>query len=246
MPHQLSMANELLATLIVDTNPDARMRVKQATASVTCFSPVQLCATLKEATGRLSEGHSWDLVFLSSRFSQAELAEFVRQGKGSALGADAAYVMVVPPRDQDMAALAGSVLMGIDGLLCEPYSVDGLLEISRLAAVIKKERVKTRQEGMVASLIKNCGDTLDSLALATYLGRPAGEAKRGLRELAETLRTLSPELMDFYFATLAEQWEKRTAPHKPELPKSKRVQEKMKKQREADKGTGSGYRLVRG
>jgi response regulator RpfG family c-di-GMP phosphodiesterase len=223
------------------------MKLKAATSAVPSLSPVQLCGHSVDALRVLSEGREWDTVFISAKLEPSQIAEFINQAKQTRGGRDSAYILVIGAQDQSSSAVAGHVLAGADSFLCEPYSVDSLQEISLLSSTIKQQRLRERQEGAVRLLVDDIIRTLDAVSLSLYLGQPPGHAIRDLKDLGSAIQNLNEEWRSVFYTELISRTEKLSAPVRPEVPKSRRVQEKLKKQREeVQKSQGTSVRIIRG
>jgi hypothetical protein len=89
--------------------------------------------------------------------------------------------------------------------------------------------------------------TLDAVSLSLYLGQPPGHAIRDLKDLGSAIQNLNEEWRSVFYTELISRTEKLSAPVRPEVPKSRRVQEKLKKQREeVQKSQGTSVRIIRG
>ncbi len=232
---------------MLDKDAESRMKLKSATSAVPSFGFVQLCGHSVDALRHLGDRTEWDIVLISAKLETARIAEFIAQSKLTPGGQDAAYILVISASDQNSASIAINVLAGADSFLCEPYSVDSLMEISKLSATVKQQRLRERQEGAVRILVDDVVRALDALSLCIYLGQAPGEKMRDFKDIGAAIKNLSDDWRSVYYTELISKTEKLSAPARPPLPKSRRVQDKMKKQREeVQKQVGTSIRIIRG
>ena len=185
--------------IIVDPELSSRMKLKQATTQVVDFGTVLPLGSFTDAMNSLSGGErNIDVVFVSARFETSDISGFIQQAKQAKHGQDAAYVMIMKAQPQGNASVAENMMLGGDSVLCEPYSVDSLIEITRLAARVKKEREGARERIAITLLI---GDIITQVDLVAYLratGCEPGTSMKKLREMCTMLGQLSPEMLAFF------------------------------------------------
>ena len=158
------MVGAKFSAWVVDNDMEARMRLKQATNSVPTFGNVKLIGTMEEASRGLTNSNHVDVVFVARRFGQEEITNFVKACKETQGGRDSAYVLVLKTDDQDSNTVAQNVLIGADGFLLEPYSVDNLVEITELAARVKQERSLEREQAALKFLVEDVIKQVDRVA----------------------------------------------------------------------------------
>lgn len=182
----------------------SRMKLKQAATQVTDFGVVTPMGTLADGINALTNGErTIDVVFVSTRFDTKELSQFVQQAKKTKQGEDSAYVMIMKAQPQGNASLAENMIIGGDSVLCEPYSVDSLVEITRLAARVKKERQGAREKIAVNLLITDLINQVDVVAYLKSSGCELGTSVKKLREMCAVLENLTPEMREYYFEAAA-------------------------------------------
>lgn len=196
--------SEKFDAVIVDPEAASRMRLKQATASVVQFGKVQQVSDAGEAIGRLSTRERCDIVFVSYKIPNEDFKEIVKRGKANPAGQDAAYILVLPPKDQQSTTIASNMLSGADGMLFEPYSVDALVDIARVATNVRKERSDTREKAAIGVLVHDMIKQLDMVALALTHGTEAGITQKKFRDACNFLKTLSPETLPCYYEVARE------------------------------------------
>lgn len=218
--------------IIVDPDLDTRMRLKQATTAVSNFGKVWQVGSLREGISKLSSPERLDVVFLSYyRFSKEEVIEFISSGKKTQQGQDAAYILVLKGKDQESGTIAQNVMIGADGFLFEPYSVDSLYEITILADKVRKERSMLRESAALRFLISDMMNQIDLVAYVKASGMEVGRGMRKLKELCSVLTTLQPESLELYHKLALDLFENaplpRKAPPKRYSGASSRVKKKL-------------------
>ena len=195
-------------SIIVDPDVQTRMRLKQATSSVGNFGEVLQMTTLPEAAGRIEAERMWDVVFISNKFNDTDLSSFITRAKAAKGGQDCAFIRVMKSKDQQGSTVAAGMLLGVDGFLFEPYSVEQLVDITNLSARIKRERSDTRQKLALSLLLS---DIILQLALVAFLKSAGFEVSRSatrLKELCASLQTstATPENMSAYHEVAIKQF----------------------------------------
>ena len=224
--------------IIVDNDLDSRMRLKQATASVHQFNKVWQASSLREAAERAGTATSIDVLFISYRFEQDEVGAFVKRAKEIKQTQDTAFILVLPPREQDSTTVATNVMSGLDGFLFEPYSVDQLVEITRLSARVKSERSMSREIAALRLMVTDAMNNIDKIAHEKAVGREGGRSMKAFKELAGAFKVLDGERLKAYYDIAIECFENAPVPKRifnraNYTGPSARVKERLKKKRAA-------------
>lgn len=191
---------------IVDPEIDTRMRLKQVTASVVEFGKVHQLTDLRSAMSKLEKEGGCDVMFLSHGFSKDEVTAFIRKAKESPKGQDTAFVLLVSANNQESANVAANVLVGADGLLFEPYSVDQCVEITRLAGKVKKERSGAREQAAMTFLLNDVMSTLDSIAYLKSAGYDVGRGFKKFKQMCKVFQNMQGESKQAYYKMAVERF----------------------------------------
>jgi hypothetical protein len=154
---------------------------------------------IAEAKSRLQHGPTADVIFISSDFNSAEVTTFIQGGKESKYGQDAAYILVLKTGAQDSTTVAQNVLIGADGFLFEPYSVDQLVEITALAAQVKKERSKARETAAMSMMLTDVMTALDMMAYLKSAGYDISRGQKKLTKMCSFFANLSEGARAIYY-----------------------------------------------
>jgi len=195
----MAFVPEKYDAIIMDSDIDTRMRLRQATSSVTQFGKVSALSGCREALQKMQTGaEKCDVAFISSRFDTPEVTEFIKAAKETKTGQDSAYILVLTSKNQDSSTIANNVMIGVDGFLFEPYSVDQLLEITQLSARVKKERSVARERIALTLLVNDIINQVDLVCYLKSLGHEPGTSMKKLKELCAGLPNLSPDAFQIY------------------------------------------------
>lgn len=192
--------------LAIDPDTGTRQRLKQAAIAVYNFHDVQLVPDLRNAVSRLG-ARPFDVVFISEKFGTSEITQFINAAKQSG-GDDAAYVLVLGATDQQSAAETTCVMVGAHAVLTEPYSVDSLVEITKIAAKIKKENHMVRQKQALALLVKDLTLQVDRLSYLKACECDPGRALKQFKDLCAIPRSFEAESLESYFDVMVDEFEK--------------------------------------
>lgn len=215
--------------VIIDTDATARNRLKQAAMSVGQFGKVEIQTSLTDALSRFANGSTTDVVFVSGKFEG--LADFIIKAKAIKQSEDAAFVIILGAKSQDSSTAAAAMLLGGDGLLFEPFSVDSLVEMTCLAEKVRKERGNAREKVALSSILAAILVQIDLIAGLKSAGRECGLAQKKLKEQCDNIRNLPPDSLQIYFEIAPDIFMGASLP--PPLPKevtykgaSKRIKQK--------------------
>ncbi|MDC0357418.1 hypothetical protein OAO01_01255 [Oligoflexia bacterium] len=218
--------------LIIDPDLDTRMRLKAATTSVVQFGKVQLVTSITEATRRLEAGEACDVMFLSYRFERADIGTFIKNAKETKAAQDAAYVLVLQTSEQDSQTVAENVMIGADGLLFEPYSVDYLVEITELAARVKKERGAAREAAALKFLLTDVMHQIDLIAYLKSVGYDVGRGIRRFKQMCGVFNTLEKDSLEVYYDLAVDMFSEAPFPKKIYQKNYKGASSRVKKKME--------------
>jgi hypothetical protein len=198
--------------LAVDPDLDTRMRLKQACTSVITFDKFVPVNSLTEALVKLKGPDRIDVVFLADRFGKEAVSECITEGKKTRWGQDAAFVMLLPAKAQGTGDVVRAMFSDADGMLFEPYSVDMLVEITLLAARVKKERGEERRLSAMRFFLTEVIELITIIAQLQAQGMESGKPRRELRDLCASLDTMSPSDRELYYVMAVEMFEQAKAP----------------------------------
>jgi hypothetical protein len=149
----------------------------------------------------------FDVIFVSHHVPQEQIAPFIKDAKSTPGGQDAAYILVLPTKEQASGDVAQAMMIGADGVLFEPYSVDILVEITLLAAKVRRERRTARDEAAFKFLLSDLIQQLDVLAYSKSCGYETGPAMKLFRQACGVLTTMDPDSVETWYKTAIDMFE---------------------------------------
>src|SRR5690606_25750258 len=102
-------------------------------------------------------------------------------------------------KDQESTTVTQNVLIGADGMLFEPYSVDQLVEITELAARVKRERSQERERAALKFLLNDIMHQIDLIAYLKSNGYDVGRGQRKFKQMCAVLDSLEESSREVYF-----------------------------------------------
>lgn len=183
--------------LIVDPNPESRMRLRQATSVCGEFATVQLESSLLDALKRMRDRMTCNVVFISQTFESNESQEFVKMARETPYGQYAAYIMVLNGSQQNRSGVASNVSGGVDGFLFQPYSVEALRETTAIAAEVRAKAAAARRIASRKLLAAAIVPQVDKLFGLELIGTANPQQKYELKAVARSLRDAYDNEHDF-------------------------------------------------
>lgn len=185
--------------IIIDSEMQKKMMLKQATNSVNAFGNVMMCGSLEEGRHVINNGQLYDVIFVASRFDRNAISSFIKECKATKGAQDAAYILVLTSKSQDNSQVAANMMTGADGFLFEPYSVDQLEEITILSTKVKKERSVAREKVALKLVVDDIIKQFDKISYLRSKQIDSGAAEKKFKAMFEFFKTLSPEAIDYYY-----------------------------------------------
>lgn len=203
---------EKINALVIDPELESRMRLKHATSMLHNFDKLTQCASISEATQKIGTSDPFGIVFLSEKLEKNEALNFVKSSKQSPQSQDSAFVYLVKSQADMSTLVATNMLSGIDGFLCEPFSVDSLSEITVLAAKVKKERGEARELAAMRFLMTQIANQISKVAQLKAAGMDSIRENRKLTEMCSIFNNLSEETRQQYLNIAIEVFERAPIP----------------------------------
>jgi hypothetical protein len=152
----------------------------------------------------------FDVVFIGGSVPRDTVNEVVRVAKGHS--EDCACVLIENGHEQDAISLAATMVDGIDGFLYEPFSVEGLAQVSEVARELKRVNQERRIKATVKLVVVEMLDSVDDISIGRANGRPTPNSSATLARLHDTLARLGPDALPLYFEELIEKSAERMVP----------------------------------
>ncbi len=197
--------------LIVDSDLNSRMRLRQATSALPQFNHVTMANSLASAMSALEGDGNCDVILLKPSFDDKDVQQFVHACKATRQGQGCALILLVRGNQSNTGALARSYAAGIDGFLSEPYSVEAIQEIFEIAGRIKQKKMESRCHAALDVMLREITTTLDLAAQEQRSGKWTG-MKSQFAELCRNLQELAAINIEDYQELLMEVFEKVPSP----------------------------------
>ena len=194
----------------IEPDMGARMRFKQAATPIYAFNRVSLHPTISEGYERIKLDGPFDIVFISERFPEKDLAIFLKGAKEHKNSQDAAFVLLIGAGQNLETRTSNAILAGFHGCLMEPYSVDALLEIAKLTCEVKKSHEQSRQKGAMDTLIKTMIHQVDRIAYLQACQMDPGQFFKNFKDTCRTLSELDQDQLRIYLEEVVDLFEKTT------------------------------------
>jgi hypothetical protein len=207
-------ALEKYDAIIINPDMATRMRLKQVCASVVNFGRIIPLGSVYEAMQRLKDENETptQIIFIGHQVGHEQTAAFIKEAKTAKNGQDAAFILVLPTKDQASSDVAQAMMIGADGVLFEPYSVDILVEITVISARVRRERWVGREETAYKLLINDLMAQLDMLAFSKSAKYEVGPALKLFRQATAVIGTLEPESLDIFHRIAVDAFENAQIP----------------------------------
>lgn len=167
--------------LIVDSDQEARKRLLQAMKQIDGFSSDLMVDSTQDAVQKIELGKPFDVFFISESFPEEDLKSFIEKAKSLEKSQDAAFILVQRTTDDEIEARENAILLGGDGVLCAPFSVDKLQKVTELAAEVRKNRWAVREQIRMKKAMPEIMAKLDLAATVKsegFKGEVTGDAFR--------------------------------------------------------------------
>ncbi len=197
---------------IIDPDSDARLRLRQSMASVPNFKTLVQFSSPSEALNQLNVLDHIDVLFIGNRYGKQIVRNFIQQGKQTKGGQDSAYIVVLPSLTESKSVIAEAMMDGADGILCEPFSVEQLINITKIAIRVKKERSEQRQRAAISLMVPEIAKQTDLVASIKASGMEPETSFKVLKEKMEKIRSMDESGINIYLELMTSHIENLPAP----------------------------------
>jgi response regulator RpfG family c-di-GMP phosphodiesterase len=184
-----------LNALIVDPAMESRSRLKGALRhekQSSYYNKISSVSTIGQALSLLKESPEYDLILVSNSFAEEELARFVTEA--AATREDRyAFIVVLKPEMQNAAVVLGRMMVGMHGFLCEPFSLDSLMEITEAARKVQEENEERRLLASLPILVDMMLKQIRRRSRSGLRGRNARPFNARYKKLVEEITSRYPD-----------------------------------------------------
>jgi DNA-binding NarL/FixJ family response regulator len=200
--------------IIIDPELPSRMKLKSAATSAQNVGTVHAVNGYEAAAPYLTDSEEVDVVFVSGAYEKHVLTEIIEVGKKTPQGQDAAFVVVLKNQTDSSSEVGSYMILGADGILSEPYSVDQLDRITKLSVKIRAERAEERQRIALTLMINDVIQQIDLLACLKASQCELGTSIRAFREMCGPLHALTDAQLEIYLSLAVEEFSKAPLPQR--------------------------------
>ena len=184
--------------IIFDPDLNSRTRLKSATIPVSYFDTVYHCGTERETLTWIDRQDQIDIIFISERIDPDTIERFIDKVKDSAKGIECIFILVKVSPSGGL-PVSEALSRGIDGILCEPFSVDNLTEVVELAERIGHEREEVRAKISMTLLVTDMVNQIDAAAYLVRNGCNPRALFKSLKNLSDRACEIPDERLEVYF-----------------------------------------------
>ena len=195
------MTDRSLDAIAIESAATPRVRLKTVMKASHQFSDIRIYSTAEELRSSLDLVGKVDVVFISHRLGEPETAHMISELRNYPSTNSAAIITIVPAETPKSLITAG-LLDGADGFLIEPFSLDSLIEVTRLAGRLKRERRDVKVDVALKLYVAELKDQVSHLANETRAKHPAKLSWEIFREMCSVLKEMTPEWRERYFNML--------------------------------------------
>ena len=175
--------------LIINPDLESRIRLRQAMNYVPEFRIVKVVSTLAEALERLFAGERFGSLFISTLFGRSIVTEFMTKSRETPGGKGCACILTLSGSAK-AGEIAEDLCNGADGFLVEPFSVDSLQKIHRIAVRVKRQYMAARQRQGIRLLLQEAADGIDHHAF-TLSRFPDAQCPGSLAKIRRSLEQIA-------------------------------------------------------
>jgi hypothetical protein len=146
-------------------------------------------------------------VFLSSGFTTSAIEAFIKSAKQTLEGQDAAYVLVASDDSHQGSEELRGLELGADAFICAPFSAGRLLELTELAAGIRKERTQIGTKDVLTYFVTDVMGQIDRLAFLKARGVDVNQSLHSLKEMCAVFQSLKGAALQTFLEVVLEAFE---------------------------------------
>jgi hypothetical protein len=199
-----------LSVLYIEYDLNARMNFKQAASRITSVLSLSVATSLGEALEKIRDDQSFDIIYISSRFSRDASAKFIEAAKGTEVGSHAVFMCVCSGVYCTANVLADYASIGFEGFLLAPYSVESFHETFAIAEKLLVSHASRSEDLAVRLLVRATVVNMVDCARRTRESKPLTVPHAELRRTAEIVRALPKATRRRFKEAINQQFSDRT------------------------------------
>lgn len=179
-----------LSILHIEYDLNARVNFKQAASKIASTHLLAVAASLGDAIEKIRNDQTFDIIYISSRFSRDATAKFIEAAKNTEAGAHAVFMCVCSGLYCTANVLADYASIGFEGFLLAPYSVESFRETFEIAEKLLASHASRSEDLTVRLLVRATVGNMVDCARRFKTSRPLTVPHAELKRTAEIVRAL--------------------------------------------------------
>ncbi len=180
------------------------MNLRAVGKAAELFNEVQSRVALDKAL-ELMNIHSFQIVFIEEELFNSS-ADFLEKAKASQGGRTSTYILLRKAKEFEAHSVVSNMLLGIDSLLNEPFSIDSLQEIIRISFELNNKRNAEYRKKLIEIALVDVLTYIHSMADNISRLRTRRASARSLDKLRATISACAEADPDLYFEVLIERF----------------------------------------
>ena len=195
------MDKTVYKALVIEPEQEGVGLLRAAFREVEQLSIEAVARNSSQALELLNEA-PFSLILLSHSLKSEDIEAFIKKAKKTTHGEICSYVQIRSGTDVSRQDAASALLLGIDGFLFQPYSVEVLDQTLQLVAELNTERVLERKKRIIDLVLVDVITWIDAGATNPFLRKRSRSHARGLKKMQESLLNCHNADPDLYYSQL--------------------------------------------
>jgi hypothetical protein len=179
-----------LSILHIEYDLNARINFKQAASQIASTHFLSVAASLGDAIEKIRDDQTFDIIYISSRFSRDAIAKFIQAAKNTEAGEHAVFVCVCSGVYCTANELADYASIGIEAFLLAPYSVESFRETFEISERLLASHTSRSEDLTVRLLVRATVSNMVDCARRFKTAKPLTVPHAELKRTAEIVRAL--------------------------------------------------------
>ncbi len=210
------MAPVKLTAVVIDPNPDGRVRLREIIKSCVEKTDLSLYPSIKEGLSHISKEKNPEFIFVSLNSGIQPIREFINNLKDK-LGEKIPHIVLTLENQSldGINSVATLTLDGIAGAIAAPFSVESL---DKLLETVSQQSggsdLAVKRKKAAKLLINEAIQVLDPLAESAHdIDAQPGTELRDLRKISDSMKIIQSQFPELYAETVIELFEASKPPN---------------------------------
>lgn len=201
MPMDALLSNSTFLSL--DMSAARFERLKAAVRDYDRSATIHCAGSMKDAFTILHE-KKFAVILVTPDFEEYEIENFIRQATDTPGGEDAAIILLISAKDsyEIEEQMSIGLLIGANGFLMEPFSVDGVRDTIALAQSVQTDRLSKRQKQGIKLCLGPARRLIDRTATLLRMNDSYRPVQTEVENTSKSIERCVEENSDLYFRVL--------------------------------------------